>query len=75
MAAIYEFIIIFALRFASSWNVKSSKQDRFQYEMIEEYIIKTVKRLRKEAPRRFKDLKQACDQLIGMKARDILSNV
>jgi hypothetical protein len=35
--------------------------------MIEEFLIKTLKRLRKDAPRRLKDLKLACDQLIGKK--------
>lgn len=32
---------------------------------MEQYILKSLKRLRKEAPKRFKELRDSCDELIG----------
>jgi hypothetical protein len=32
---------------------------------MEAYVLKTLKKLRKEAPRRFKDLRNICDDLTG----------
>lgn len=29
-------------------------------------VLKTLKRIRKEAPRRFSDLRNTCDEIIGM---------
>ena len=33
---------------------------------MEAYMLKTLKRLRKEAPRRYKDLRGICDDLTGV---------
>jgi hypothetical protein len=32
---------------------------------MEPFVLKTLKRLKKESPRRFKDLRIICDELIG----------
>lgn len=32
---------------------------------MEPFVLKILKRLRKEAPRKFKDLRISCDELIG----------
>jgi hypothetical protein len=32
---------------------------------MEAYVLKSLKKLRKETPRRFTDLRALCDQLIG----------
>lgn len=32
---------------------------------MEIYILKTIKKIRKETPRRFKELRASCDSLVG----------
>ena len=32
---------------------------------MEAFVLKTLRRIKKEAPRRFKDLRSICDDLIG----------
>ena len=34
--------------------------------MMDASVLKTLKRIRKEAPRRFADLRNTCDEIIGM---------
>jgi len=33
--------------------------------MMEAFVLKTLRKMKKEAPRRFKDLRDVCDELIG----------
>ena len=33
---------------------------------MEAFVLKTLKKIKKEAPRRFKDLRDICDELISM---------
>ena len=38
---------------------------------MEAFVLKTLKKIRKEAPRRFKDLRSICDDLIGNNCNSI----
>lgn len=31
----------------------------------ENFLIKTIKKIRKESPRRFKELRNVCDEILG----------
>jgi hypothetical protein len=42
---------------------------------MEASVLKTLQRIRKEAPRRFKDLRNICDDLIGKSNRCFRSSV